>query len=234
MMAESLRDFRQRTAFVWDSLPKEGDFATNPRLTEKVDEAGSFRPFFGDTVIFDLPEDDKVWLGGIQRMLYETCGGLLADALNPASFHITLHDLNSAVNPEAIAPAMTRASAACKSLLAALPKDQAILVKSTAVFSMVHTSVVMGFEPVDEENCTALTALYDLFQQVMPLSYPLTPHVTLAYYRPLSAGEDTLRQLRAALEAVNRKAQRRTVRLSMPRYATFTDMNHYRSEDVSM
>ena len=231
-MAEDLDAFRRRTAFVWDSLPKEGGFATSPRLTEKVDPAGRLRPFDWDTVIFDLTEADKDWLTGIQRALYTACGALLAEPLDPGSFHITLHDLHSGVDAEAVAAGMTRSREGVRSLLAALPGDWAVSVRPTAVFSMVGISLVLGFEPVDEASCGALMELYEAFEQVVPVGYPLTPHVTLAYYRPTVGDEDTLCLLRKALADVQKSVICRTLTLSHPRYATFTDMNHYRMRDL--
>ena len=229
-MPEDLRAFRERTAFVWDSLPREGCFATHPQLEEKVGADGRFRPFFGDTVIFDLPEEDKSWLSDVQRMLYARCGDLLAAQLDPVSFHITLHDLNCATEVGPIASAMASSREATRALLATLPADWSVAVRSTAVFSMVNTSIVMGFEPVDEACCAALMGLYETFQQVVPLNYPLTPHVTLAYDCPMKAGEEALRRLRETLAEINREVSPRVIRLGYPRYSTFTDMNHYHME----
>lgn len=229
-MAESLKDFQKRTKFIEDSLPRDGGFRTSARLTEKVGMDGRFQPFFGDTVIFDLPEEDKAWLSGVQRRLYEACGDMLAEALDPASFHITLHDLNNGVRAEDVAQAMTRAGEASRALLAALPEDWSVRVRSTMAFSMVNTSVVLGFEPVDEADCEALMGLYEAFQQVVPLDYPLTPHVTLAYDRPADGGDDLLYHLRDALAEVNREMGSRVIRLTKPVYATFTDMNHYQAD----
>ena len=229
-MTEDLKAFRRRTAFVREPMYREGRFVTNPRLPEKVAEDGSFRPFFGDTVIFDLPEEDKAWLRGIQRRLYEACGDMLAEPLDPASFHITLHDLNNATDAASIAPAMAQSCEASRALLAALPGDWAARVTSTAVFNMVGTSIVLGFEPLEEADCAALMGLYDAFQQVVPLSYALTPHVTLAYYRPTDADHDALQRLADALDAANRELTPRVLPLINPRYSTFTDMNHYQPD----
>ena len=231
-MAEDLEAFRRRTSFVWDSLPKEGGFVTHSRLTEKVGPAGRLRPFYGDTVIFDLADGDKAWLTGIQRALYEACGTLLAEPLDPAGFHITLHDLHSGTDAGAVAAAMARSEEGVRSLLASLPGDWAAAVGPTAVFSMVNTSVVLGFEPVDEASCAALMGLYEAFEQVVPVGYPLTPHVTLSYYRPTEGGEDTLRLLRKALADVQECLTPRTLTLSHPRYCTFTDMDHYVMQDL--
>ena len=141
-MLENLNAFRQRTAFVWDSLPREGGFETNPRLAEKVGPDGKLRPFFGDTVIFDLDAADKDWLREIQLRLCGLCGGMLAEPLDPESFHITLHDLNSAPRRGDIAEAMARAEVSAKELLSEIPEGE-IHVRPTAAFSMVNTSVVL-------------------------------------------------------------------------------------------
>ena len=224
-MLENLDAFRQRTAFVWDSLPREGSFATNPRLLEKVSPGGRLIPFYGDTVIFDLSDEDKGWLRSIQSKLYCCCFSLLAEPLGEDSFHITLHDLNSAPRREDVAQAMARSGAAARELL----KEQTgvIRVRATAAFSMVNTSVVLGFEPAEEDDCAALMALYERFQGVVKLNYPLTPHVTLAYYRPGDYGEEGLRKLRGAIETVNRDMEQRTLRLLQPVYCTFSDMKSY-------
>lgn len=229
-MSENLQAFRHRTAFVREPMYREGRFITNARLPEKVSGDGSFRPFYGDTVIFDLPADDKAWLSDIQRRLYEACGALLADPLDPSSFHITLHDLNNAVDAASIAPAMERARKASRALLASLPADWAVRVKSTAVFNMVGASVVLGFEPVEESDCAALMGLYAAFQQVVPLNYALTPHVTLAYYRPMDADNAALQLLADALDEANRELSPRVLPLANPQYCVFTDMNHYQPD----
>lgn len=225
-MPETLIAFRQRTSFVWDSLPASGSFVTNPKLTAKVDRDGRLLPFCGDTVIFPLGSDDRAWLRGIQQALYGICGALLAEPLPEEGFHITLHDLNSAPTFDEIATAMNAARDASLALLSELG-SVSVEVRSTAVFSMVNTSVVLGFEPVDEANCEALMTLYERFQAVVPLDHPLTPHVTLAYDRPGNHGEAGLFLLREAMDRVNRGLSPRTMRLTSPQYCRFSDMRRF-------
>ena len=226
-MAENLEAFRSRTSFITRTLPEGGGFSTNAKLALKVDEAGRLLPFFGDTVIFDLPEEDKAWLGDLQRGLYERCGDLLAEPLNPASFHITLHDLDSCAPAEDMVHLAPRNRKLSLGLLGELPEDWAVNVRSTLVFNMVNTSLVLGFEPVSDADCLALTDLYDRFQLVVKHYEFMTPHVTLAYYRPIQGGDDVLSRLRGAVEEVNGELSPRVIRLCHPRYATFTDMNRY-------
>ena len=53
---ENLQAFHARVdGFQRDSLPHEGLFITKPLLVEKVAPDGRLRPFFGNTMIFDLP-----------------------------------------------------------------------------------------------------------------------------------------------------------------------------------
>ncbi len=100
-------------------------------------------------------------------------------------------------------------------------------VRSLCLFNMVSTSVVLVFEPVDEENCRALMDMHARLQGVMPLSYPLTPHVTLAYFRPGTIDAQAAARLQNVFEAAN--AQGHVMHLDVNRLnaCTFTDMNHY-------
>lgn len=229
-MLENLDQFLDRTQYVWDSLPLSGSFATNAGLRKKVDDSGHLLPFYGDTVIFQMPQEDLIWLEQLQRVLYDRCGVLLADPLPPESFHITLHDLNNAPRQEDIADAMARARIASHELLASLG-ETAFEMRTTAVFSMVNTSIVLGFAPVDEANCTALMDLYERFQPIVFLGYPLTPHVTLAYYRPGDYGEDGLRLLREAIASANASMAQHIVRLRDPQYCRFDDMSRFIADE---
>ena len=58
----------------------------------------------------------------------------------------------------------------------------------------------------------------------MPLGYGLTPHITVAYFRPGVMASQQLSQLRKAFRPVDWE-----VRLEMDKlvYQKFTDMNHY-------
>ena len=199
---ENLNQYQQRTSFMWDSLPHEGGFTTSPGLRAKADPAGQLLPFYGDTVIFTLPREMIRWLTQVQDDLYAACGGYLAQKLDPETFHITLHDLqNSPAGwPSGMPGNQKRAQTLLQTARETLPPE--VIVRSNCVFSMAGTSVVMGFEPAQESDCRTLMGLYRELQGVQPLSYPLTLHATLAYYRPgeYSPGEaacvwQALRQL---------------------------------------
>jgi len=224
-------DYQRRTGFMWDSLPHEGGFQTSRGLAGKADADGNLRPFYGDTVIFALPMEMIRWLSQVQDDLYAACGGYLAQRLKPETFHITLHDLTSSPWgwPSGMPGNQKRATALLEAARSVLPPE--ILIRSNCVFSMVNTSVVMGFEPAQDSDCRALMSLYGTFDQIRPLSYPLTLHATLAYYRPGVYDEIETRLIRDALLQLGRERREWRLRLSELHYAAFDSMNHYRLID---
>lgn len=226
-MLESLNTYQQRTGFMWDSLPQYGGLTTSDGLRTKVNADGSFRPFYGDTVIFTLDDDTVAWLRQMQDELYRRCGDMLSERLHPATFHITLHDLQSSPSamPKNVMDNEHRAMDLIESAKQNHPNE--ISINSCCMFSMVGTSVVMGFEPATDEDCRVLMQLYEDIQRIVPLSYPLTLHATLAYYKPGCYDESALHKLRNAFNTVG--SESRTIRLDLNKlhYATFSSMNRY-------
>lgn len=226
-MLETLDGYRQRTGFMWQSLPGEGSLTTGAGLMKKVDWEGAFRPFFGDTVIFSLPEEDIRWLARVQDALYEELEECLAQRLSPDTFHITLHDLSNSPDgwPSGMPGNNKRAKARLDAARSRLPAS--LHLRSTCVFSMVNTSLVMGFEPMAEKDCAALMTLYRSLDEVVRLRYPLTLHATLAYYRPGIYGQETLNKLNAALSRIGRERREVVLNLGELSYAEFDSMNRY-------
>jgi len=67
--------------------------------------------------------------------------------------------------------------------------------RAISLLSMVSTSVVLGLVPADEKSEAALGDMYSRLQALWPLPYGLTPHITLAYYRPGAYSEPLWRRL---------------------------------------
>lgn len=230
-MAETLTAFHARVdGFQRSSLPQDGWLTTRDGLRDKVDDAGALRPFYGSTVIYDLDDGAKLALAFRQAMLCCSCGVCLAEPLDPASFHITLHDLTSSADEHTARADVRRTRAAAEALMAALRAEglPPIRMVSTHVFSMVSTSVVQGFAPETEADCAALMGLYERFHQVAPLGWGLTPHVTLGYYRPGTYGPEATGAL---AETFRRADQLPPLRLTLTgeklAYCLFEDMNTY-------
>lgn len=230
-MPETLRQFHDRVdGFTHDSLPHVGGFVTRSSLRDKVAPDGTLTPFFGSTVIWELDAAAKGALAARQALLQARCGCCLAQPLSPDTFHITLHDLVSGPDAEEVEAAAVRTAAHADRLLTALRPEgiPALRLHATAMFSMVSTSVVMGFAPDTEADCAALMGLYERFHAVQPLGWGLTPHATLAYYRPGEYDEGTVAALREVFrENAALPPLEITLHPELLRVSRFTDMNHY-------
>ena len=233
---ETLHEFHARVdGFQRDSLPPEGPLTTKPLLVEKVAPDGgdfvpaSFLPFFGNTMIFDLPQEVQLTIARMQLILHHRCSAMLAEPLAPSTLHMTLHDLLNGVDEAALLEPVRRTGEAAKAILARQRKEsRTIHLTSTLAFNMTCGSVALGFAPDTEEDCALLMSMHAEYQAVVALNYPLTPHVTLAYFKPGTYGPETVARLGEALREINALPKVRiTVDADCLHYYTFRDMNTY-------
>ena len=238
---ETLKEFQNRTGgFTTDSLPAAGEsFVTNPGLSRKVGEDGRLLNFYGDTTVFLLDEESRAYVQQIREILYENCSGMFAEPLRTESFHVTLHDLCSGTSEQEVQSRTLKNRSAAEQILKKIKEDptKEVEMKTTYVFNMVNTSAVLGLEPVDEENCRKLMEWYDMLQTVVPLSYPLTPHITLGYYRPGYYGPEILKKLRDTFEKANsRQGKQISLQTQNLVYQYFSNMNCFGAQagDVCM
>jgi len=202
-------------------------FATNPNLARKVAPDGGMLPFIGNTVVFTLPLQAKAELTRIQRELYHRAAPLLAVPLDPDTFHMTLHDLaNGSDNPETRAW-MGEVAPKAAALLHQMKQEFStpLHLHGTWLFNMVNTSIVLGLAP-DADSERLLDELYRRFHDIVPLNYALTPHITLAYFKPGCYTKEELDLLRPALCPVKFSL---TLDLAALEFQTFQDMNHYQT-----
>ena len=227
---ETLQAFHARVdGFEHDSLPHEGWFHTKPLLVEKVAPDGGLRPFFGNTMIFELPPDKQLQIAMMQLILHHRCGWMLAQPLGPDTLHMTLHDLLNGVDSAALEEPVRQTGEQAKAILADLRREErAIRLTSTAAFNMTGGSVCLGFAPDTEEDCALLMGMHARFQDVVALDYPLTPHVTLAYYKPGSYDPGAVAALNAALQELNALPPvHLTLTAQELYYCLFEDMSRY-------
>lgn len=164
--------------------PEWENLATAAGLKQKFCDDGSFRDFFGDTVVFPLPGEQKCLLGELQESLYRLAGEMLSERLPADSLHITLHDLSAAPQFSDIqAEAEAHRDAVLKKLTALRSKGF-VHIWAKGMVSMVSSSIVMLFAPVCETDHSVIQDLYGQLEEICPLPYPLTLHCTLAYYKP--------------------------------------------------
>ena len=207
------------------SLPEQGEFQTNPNLLKKVDRDGNFLPFYGNTVVSLLDDGVKEDLRMLQGQLYDAAGGMLSQPLNPDTFHMTLHDLvNGAEKTSDLCQRMEETEQKAKALLSQWANMPPLRMKTTWLFNMVNTSIVLGLAPTDEETALRLDDMYTALESVVPLGYGLTPHITMAYFRPGSYSAAHLQALRNVLCPIELELQLDLDKLVHQR---FSDMNHY-------
>lgn len=211
--------------YICRSLPQWGDFTTNPNLRKKVDAAGNLLPFLGNTVVFLLEDDTKESLRHLQESLYQAAPDMLAQPLQMSTFHMTLHDLANGTPEQAGLQEYMRYT--MDQVLQILPdwKDAPPLrMKTTWLFNMVNTSVVLGLAPADDDSWRRLDEMYMALESVVNLGYAMTPHITMAYFLPGTYSSEQVQQLSAVLRTVDLD-----IALDMKNLVLqeFFDMNHY-------
>ena len=211
--------------YICRSIDPMQPVSTNPNLTKKVDENGDFLPFIGNTVVYDLDEDVKHQLTILQKELYDGGGQVLSRQLDPSTFHMTLHDLvNGQPDEKDIHERMERIAPSVRNILSAWVSHAPISMEATWMFNMVSTSIVLGLKPADADSYARLDAMYSKLEEVIPLGYPLCPHITLAYFRPGVYAPEQIQGLCKSLRAVDLRV---TLKAEDLVFQNFAHMNHY-------
>lgn len=189
-----LSDYDQRTR--WKFEPIRGAFSTAENLSNKVNPDGSFTYFPGSTVVF---RPEKRCMKIIQLMQEALCSrlndtGILAVSLPASTIHMTLHDLLSPENsisdlnkPEQYLRELQQSLDRAAEITEELRKKYAgrkIRMTADRIVSMVSKSLVLLLRSRSEEDYELLLEMYRPFDEIVSLAYSLTPHITLAYYKP--------------------------------------------------
>ncbi|MBQ8496787.1 MAG: hypothetical protein IJ489_04935 [Clostridia bacterium] len=213
--------------YIWQSLPQYAPFETNPNLRKKVTDDGKMRSYRGNTAVFLLDDGTKRALQGLRDELYSVAGEMLSEKLQTDIFHMTLHDLvNGFGTEEGFDACMADAEYKAREIISRFQSDEPLRMHTTRMFNMVNTSIVLGLAPADDETHRRLDEMYCALETVVPLGYALTPHITMAYYKPGSYGQEAMERLRPALREVDLWVTLRPKDLVLQ---IFSDMNHYRT-----
>ena len=183
---ETYKEFLDRINLFEKRQPdlRRAPFSVNPLLAQKVDCTNKFKKFYGDTVVFDLDEEIKARLENYVDMLYNSVPQCFCERLTPHTFHMTLHDLDNCAFPGDVEKVMFNNQIKVMEKIEEFEKFKGaeIRLKGKYIFNMVNTSLVLGLYPIDEDNYRKLMQMYLISDGVKKLSYPFTPHITLAYY----------------------------------------------------
>lgn len=245
---ESFEAFKERThGFSRDSMPSGHELWVSSSAKKKVDLYGKYKPFFGNTVVFPLEKEMCDYLDSIQSRLgiirkqfeYNQPEAYLANALDKDTYHITLHDLFYGEDKSEVE---NRYKASEKQVLNIIHKIRemdfpSIFVEPVYLYNMNSTSIVLGFQAIDEKNHENLMMLYELFQPVVQLK-EYTPHATLSYFRYGHHKNEKLNSIRELIKEVNQeiKTKKMVVELDVKKisYQYFESMNHYREGGTSL
>lgn len=150
---------------------------------------------------------------------------MLSQQLDPSTFHMTLHDLvNDPEMTEDLRMRMLESKTKATQILTQWQNLPPLHMKTTWLFNMVNTSIVLGLTPADEETWRRLDEMYTALESVVRLGYALTPHITMAYFKPGIWSQYDLNCLRTALCPVELEVELKMEDLV---YQEFIHMNHY-------
>ena len=213
----------------WRFAP--GDFMGNPSLVKKVKRDNSFQSFYGDTVVFDLDVTTKERLAKWLDILYTEVPEAFCERLVTGTFHMTLHDLSNSDVFEEIEQEVIRNRKLIEKLRNDLASFGTIKMYSKYIFNMVNTSLVLGLYPSDALEHEKLMNLYETFNAVKELPYPLTPHITLAYYNVHGFCDASARKLEELVYQLNSGELGQEMEIVLEAkelfYQHFDSMNHY-------
>lgn len=204
-------------------------FKGNPSISQKVDKDNRFRSFYGDTVVFELDSNIKEKLAEYVDILFKSVPECFCERLFPNTFHVTLHDLSNSPALRDVAEEMFENELKIIEKIGELNKYEKSIIKmkSKYIFNMVDTSLVLGLYPVDENEYRRLMELYYIFDNVKKLSYPFTPHITLAYYNVNGFDIQAAGTLEDTVNKLNNNEIEIELDINNLYYQKFKSMNEY-------
>ena len=204
-------------------------FEGNPSILQKVSKENKFRNFYGDTIVFTLDDTVKAKLAEYVELLYQSAPECFCERLVPHTFHVTLHDLSNAPVLRDVAEELFENELKVIEKMREIPKqeNEKIKMKSKYIFNMVNTSLVLGLYPADEGEYRRLMDLYFPFDAVKELSYPFTPHITLAYYSVDGFDLQSAGRLEDTVNMLNKNEMEIELNVNHLCYQKFKSMNDY-------
>ncbi len=227
---ESYQDYLKRISYQQAELQiGEGFFSPDGRVYEKVNADNSFKPFYGDTVVFDLDVRMKAKISKIIEKLYIDAPECFCEKIKIDTIHMTLHDLSASDRLESVAAEVFNNEIELLRILKENPQyPKSIKMKTNFIVNMVSTSLVLALVPADEAEWNKLQELYELINQVKVCPYPfLTPHITIAYFNFNGFDEHSSDKLKRIVFELNENSFDITLRTSKLYYQKFTNMNNY-------
>ncbi len=227
---EKYNDFLDRISYQQAELQiGEGNFTPDDRVYQKVNADNSFKPFYGDTIVFALGSKTKKKIGEMIDVLYDSVPECFCEKLREDTLHMTLHDLSASDNLESVSSELFYNELHLLQYLREEPcKSQTIAMKMNYIVNMVDTSLVMALVPADKSEWNKLQKLYTFINKVKVCPYPyLTPHITLAYFNYNGFDITLVEKLKKVIKDLNTKKLDITLHTDKLFYQKFVSMNEY-------
>lgn len=229
---ECFDDFLKRISYQQAELQLgDGLFKPDNRVYKKVNQDNAFKPFYGDTVVFDFDRRTKAKIAGMIDSLYSAVPECFCEQIKEDTIHMTLHDLSASDKLENVADKVFDNEVELLRVLRDYPqKPMTIKMKTNYIINMVSTSLVQALVPTDEFEWNKLQVLYELINRVKVCPYPfLTPHITLAYFNYNGFDASSADKLKAKVYELNQNRFDITLKTSRLYYQKFVSMNDYYS-----
>lgn len=205
-------------------------FIPSASVQNKVNQDKTFSTFIGDTVVFNLDDNQKkIIFDRYIKMLYDVAPQCFAEKLQEHTLHMTLHDLNATntVDYEVVMKMFETEILISRLIDKLKTESQTINMVTTCAFNMVNTSIVLGLRPKEEEDYEKLMHLYCHIDKICSLPYPLTPHITLAYFNRESFDGEALQVIERVINYLNRATFEISLSTERLFYQKFISMNDY-------
>ena len=201
-------------------------FKGRPSLAHKIDENNKLKSFFGDTVVFELDDHTKERINNIFFKIYNLVPECFSERLDPKTLHMTLHDLSNSPDRDSIACDMESNFNRIQLTTDSIKKEK-IKMRTSFIFNMVNTSLVLGLVPEDEYEFNKLMRLYYIIDNIKQAEYPLTPHITLSYYNINGFSEEAKNKLEDIVFQLNNISEEVILDTDRLFYQRFYSMNEY-------
>ncbi len=226
---ESFAALLDRTSYQKPALAMQtGDFVPSKGVLRKVNADNQFKPFYGDTTVFDVENDVKAKVAAIQDTLYAQCPECFCARLAPETTHMTLHDLNAAEQlSEVAADTFDNEVKLLQICREQRIPPQKIRMTTHYITDSVSTSLVLSLLPADETEWRKLQQVFQVIETFNILPHQLYPHITLAYYNYNGFSKATADRLRQVVFDLNQTGFDVILDTRRLYYQKFTDMNTY-------
>lgn len=207
-------------------------------LAKKVAQDGTLKPFFGDTIVVNVSQNDRQKLLPAQQKMADHAD-LWPQSLAPETMHMTVHDLSNGANPQQLCQKMadnqqhvTALFSHMNAYFAEFPELSTLTMKQTAVYPCLNISLLVGLMPASERDFKVLMNFYNLFDAIAPLDYWPRFHITLSYFKPQVYQATEIKRLGTLLTEMNQDPVTFTFDLKQAIYQHFEDMNTYRDQHI--